>query len=147
LFSSAGRSVVRPNPADSLLAVGTKSPSSSTRVVGTRQRIFQISTLTGLFIFAIVEIFGITGLQKRLDDVDGKIDAVSQRLDLGILSHPPAAPVQAAAVLVTPPRVAPVQSLGPLTVLITPPIVPPIRPSEQLTVSHSYRPVRPTNNQ
>jgi hypothetical protein len=124
-----------------MLAVGTKSSSTSTRVIGFRRIIFQISTVAGLFIIAIVEVLGITGLQKRLDAVDVKIAAVSQRLNLGVLSHPPTALVQAPAVLVTPPRVAPVQPPGQLAVLIPPPIVAPIRPSEQLTIPHSYRPV------
>jgi hypothetical protein len=126
--------------------ISAKYISTPTRAVGARRMIFQISTVAGLFIVAIVEVLGITDFQKRLDDVDVKIDAVSQRLDRGVFSHPSAVLAQAPAVLVTPPRVAPVQPLGQLAVLITPPIVVPIRPLEPLTIPHPYRPARPTNN-
>jgi hypothetical protein len=127
-----------------MLAVEVKSTSTFTRVVGSR-RILQISVIA-LLIVTIAEILGINSLRKRLDDVDVKIDAVLERLDLGVLPPRSAALVQAPAVLVAPPRVAPVQPQGQLAVLITPSIVAPLRPQEQLTLPQPFGPVRSIKN-
>ena len=113
MFSS---SFTRPNPADLEFDVGPKNIPTFTRIVSLRRMMFR-TTVAGLFIVAMVMGgLGITGLQKRLDNIDVKIDAVSQQL----------------AVLLSPPIVAPIQPPEQSTVPRPP--LPTANPTSQLSV-------------
>jgi LysM repeat protein len=93
LFSSAARSFTRPNPTDLEFDVGPQNIPTFTRTVSLRRMIFR-TTVAGLFIVAVVMgTLTITGLQKRLDNIDVTIDAVSQQLAV-LISRPIVAPIQ-----------------------------------------------------